>query len=643
MSKIGRYEIERELGRGAMGVVYLARDPQLQRRVAVKTCALPDGISEELARQFHERFLREARSAAALSHPGIVTVYDAGDDAPSGRPYIAMEYVPGQTLRQRLEKRERLDPEWVFAFGAVLADALHQAHRAGIVHRDIKPANILIREGDGAVKLADFGVARLKASDLTQSGVPLGSPGYMSPEQVKGGDLDGRSDLFSLAVVLYEALSGKRPFRGDELVSLAYSIAHETHVPLGRVLEGCPAGLDAFFERALAKDPARRFPDGAAFRRALVEVGKGYTPDRSDMTVADASTVAMAPGAMPAAATTLAPPVASADAPPRRKPPVARSIAARAVSSAPPAVASAAPAAGTGRSRAGLALALLLLGGIGLATAAWLAVGRPALLHAGQRPVTATSVVPSTEGATPPPVAGAAPRGQVASAAPIAQAAPTASAVPAAQAAPAGHDIAPPERPRTRLAADAGEPVPPAPPLPRLITLTVPAGTEIHLTLDGAVGSATSHPGDVVVARMAEPVLVGERVVAAAGSAVRGRVTAAVPAGRGLRDKAGSLSLAFESVVVTDGSAASISAGATMNAQGSGGRTAAAIGGGAAGGALLGRLARHERRAAALGSLMGAAIGTGVAAGMRGEDITLDAGAPLTIRLDQPLTIRVYP
>src|SRR3989442_7989992 len=205
-----------------------------------------------------------------------------------------MEFVQGQSLKQRLEKGDRLDSSWVLAFGAVLADALHVAHRAGIIHRDIKPANILIRDADGAVKIADFGVARLKASDLTQSGASLGSPGYMAPEQVRGGRLDGRSDLFSLAVVLYEALCGKRPFPGDALVSLAYSIAHDTQVPLSRQFQGCPAGLDRFFDRALSKDPDKRFTDGAAFREALLEDGQRRSSDRVDQTVVDAVTVGSA-------------------------------------------------------------------------------------------------------------------------------------------------------------------------------------------------------------------------------------------------------------------------------------------------------------------------------------------------------------
>ena len=274
MARIGRYEILGEIGRGAMGIVYLAHDPRLRRRIAVKTYALPRGISADRVREFHERFLREAQAAASLSHPGIVTVFDAGEDSALRLPFIAMEYVQGRSLKQLLEKGDRLEPGWVFRFGAVLSDALHVAHQAGIIHRDIKPANILLRGPDGAAKIADFGVARLTTSDLTQSGASLGSPAYMSPEQIRGGPLDGRSDLFSLAAVLYEALSGKRPFQGEDLASLAYSIAHETPIPIRRCVRSLPGRVDDFFDRALAKDPAGRFPDGAAFRDAFQEAGR---------------------------------------------------------------------------------------------------------------------------------------------------------------------------------------------------------------------------------------------------------------------------------------------------------------------------------------------------------------------------------
>jgi eukaryotic-like serine/threonine-protein kinase len=442
VSTIGRYEIEREIGRGAMGVVYLARDPRLHRQVAVKTYSLPTGISEDLARQFHERFLREARAAASLSHPGIVTVYDAGEDQTLKLPYIAMEYVEGQSLKQRLDKGDRLDPSWVLAFGAVLAGALHAAHQAGIVHRDIKPANILIRGVDGAAKVADFGVARLKASDLTQSGASIGSPGYMSPEQVRGGSLDGRSDLFSLAVVLYEALCGKRPFRGDDLVSLAYSIAHDTQVPLSRQLQECPAGLDRFFDRALSKDPEKRFPDGAAFRDAFLDAGRQASTDNQDRTVVDAVTV----GAIPAATQAFgAAPGRTSDAP--------------------------LPEAVRGRRGRllGLALASLAMLSIGLAGAAYLWLGGPLSLKADSRDARARPAAAGTVRQGPT-------RQEIAQ---------QETTVPHEQPAP-----------RIQTAPVEIEPVSRPPRIPRNIQLTVPAGTEIQIALDTAVGSGSSHAGD---------------------------------------------------------------------------------------------------------------------------------------------------
>ena len=274
MAKIGRYVIEAEIGRGAMGVVYLASDPRLQRQVAVKTYSLPEGLDRERLKEFQTRFLREAQAAASLSHPGIVVVYDADEDKRLGLPFIAMEYVPGRSLRQLLEKGGRIAPRWAFRMGVVLSDALRVAHQAGIIHRDIKPANILLKSPDGAPKIADFGVARLSTSDLTRTSTALGSPAYMSPEQIRGGDLDGRSDLFSLAVVLYEAFCGRRPFSGEDLAALAYAIAHDETVPISRRVGDLPPALDEFFRHALAKDPSRRFADGGAFREALIEVAR---------------------------------------------------------------------------------------------------------------------------------------------------------------------------------------------------------------------------------------------------------------------------------------------------------------------------------------------------------------------------------
>jgi hypothetical protein len=251
---IGRFEIEKEIGRGSMGVVY-----------------------------------------GALSHPGIVTVYDVDEDPRSGLPFIAMEYVQGRSLARVLEEEGRLDPGRAVALHQAAAEALHAAHAAGIVHRDIKPANILVRDPDGSVKIADFGVARLATSTLTRTGNTIGSPAYMSPEQVTAQPMDGRSDLFSLAVILYEALTGERPFAGEDLGAIVYSVAHETHRPVTRLVEGLPAGLDAFFDRALAKAPDERFADGAAFARGLAEAMSAEGRGLADKTVLAGPAVAAEP------------------------------------------------------------------------------------------------------------------------------------------------------------------------------------------------------------------------------------------------------------------------------------------------------------------------------------------------------------
>jgi tRNA A-37 threonylcarbamoyl transferase component Bud32 len=277
MGRIGRYEIESILGKGAMGVVFLARDPQLGRQVALKTYALPEGIDDEVVREFEERLLREAHAAAALSHPNIVTVHDAGIDEDRRFPYIVMEYVPGRSLKEFLDGRHRMAPDLVLRFGEALASALDAAHRAGIVHRDIKPANILVRDSDGLVKVTDFGVARLSESDLTRTGTLVGSPAYMAPEQIRGGVVDARSDLFSLALVLYEALTSKRAFGGEDLAAVTYALVHETPAPVRHRIPDLPAGLDPFFERAFAKDPEDRFQDAGAFRSALLEAARADT------------------------------------------------------------------------------------------------------------------------------------------------------------------------------------------------------------------------------------------------------------------------------------------------------------------------------------------------------------------------------
>jgi serine/threonine-protein kinase len=266
VESLGRYRIEQELGRGAMGRVFLAYDPEIDRRVAIKTIqifsALPAG-ERSLAR---ERFLREARSAGKLLHPGIVTIFDVGES--EGMPYLAMEFVEGETLDAFCREDDLLPVAQVVALVLSAADALGFAHERGIVHRDIKPAN-LMRVGDRAVKIMDFGLAKSATSSMTNDGALLGTPNYMSPEQVRGEALDGRADLFSLAVVCWEMITGVKPFGGDSMSSVLYRIVHEppreTSLPPNRMT----AALAGFFRRALAKHPAERLADAAAFSAAL--------------------------------------------------------------------------------------------------------------------------------------------------------------------------------------------------------------------------------------------------------------------------------------------------------------------------------------------------------------------------------------
>jgi hypothetical protein len=580
MATIGRYIIERELGRGAMGVVCLAIDPHLGRKVAVKTYTLPDGVPPDLAAEFRERFLREARAAASLSHPGLVTVFDAGEDAERRLPFIAMEFVSGCTLKQKLEAGGRLDAAWVLSAGAVLAEALGVAHRAGIVHRDIKPANILIRDEDGAAKIADFGVAHLKSSELTQTGTAPGSPGYMSPEQITSGDVDGRSDLFSLAVVLYEALCGRRPFKGNDLVALTYSIAHETQVPLARQMKDCPLALDRFFDRALSKDPAKRFPDARSFRDGLIEAAQAKAPDPSERTVVE-------------------PVQGQAAAAPALTTPLGRTVPLPAGASLPGEKARILP----------WAVGSAALAGAG--AAAWLLLARPDTLRAMSH-------------ALPPQ-----------------QPPPTAAGPSAGTPLPRREDILLEVKPVPDHVVKPPAPAAKAPDVPRTpptMRVTVAEGTALEVTLDAPVSSGTSQVGQVVTARVAEPLLDGGRVVVPAGSTLYGRVSAVLPAKRGLGDKAGSLSLAFDRLRTQDGAEAPLSATVTREGATSGGRTAGAIGGGAAGGAALGRILGRSSKSTARGTILGAAIGTGVAAGLRGHDVELAAGEPMTIRLNLPLT-----
>jgi tRNA A-37 threonylcarbamoyl transferase component Bud32 len=257
MESIGRYQIVKELGHGAMGVVYQAVDPTIGRQVAIKTIRLDDVDDPDERAKLRERLFREARSAGILSHPGIVTIYDMeerGDVA-----FIAMEFVDGPTLDQLLSSKKPITPERLINILRQTAAALDYAHAKGIVHRDIKPANIMMAS-DGAVKITDFGIAKVTTSQqYTQTGTILGTPNYMSPEQVQGLAVTGRADQFSLAVIAFEMLTGERPFTGEHLTTVVYKIVAEDPPPVQRINPTLSPQIDAVLRRALTKKPEGRY------------------------------------------------------------------------------------------------------------------------------------------------------------------------------------------------------------------------------------------------------------------------------------------------------------------------------------------------------------------------------------------------
>jgi eukaryotic-like serine/threonine-protein kinase len=272
---LGRYRIERPLGHGAMGEVYLARDPQIDRPLAVKTLRLV-GVRDEEVAERKERLLREARTAGRLIHPHIVTLFDAGEQ--EGVLFLAFEYVPGEDLSHRL-RRGPLPVGEALRLAREACEGLGHAHRAGIVHRDVKPSNLML-DADGRVKISDFGIAKMagQGTELTISGAVMGSPHYLSPEQVRGEELDGRSDLFSLGIVLYEMLTGRRPFEGETISTLVFQILGTEPPPLPALRPGLAPRLPALLGRMLAKDRAQRVSDAqaaveeiAALERALSE------------------------------------------------------------------------------------------------------------------------------------------------------------------------------------------------------------------------------------------------------------------------------------------------------------------------------------------------------------------------------------
>lgn len=292
---LGRYEILEELGRGAMGVVYLARDPIIGRQVALKVLRLPMTAEAEEREQFRRRFIREAQSAGILAHPNIVTIHDVVEGEPGEPTFIAMELIRGTDLKELLRPGKPLDLGLVGDVVGQIAQGLDYAHSQSVVHRDIKPANILLTD-EGQVKITDFGIARIDASNLTQDTQLLGTPNYMAPEQIQGTETDHRVDIFALGVLLYEMVTGQKPFQGENVTEVTHRIVYEDHrAPQERVPE-LPAGLDRVLEKALAKKPEDRYERASDLAEDLKRIVRGGREDLNATQMVEAAAAAARKG-----------------------------------------------------------------------------------------------------------------------------------------------------------------------------------------------------------------------------------------------------------------------------------------------------------------------------------------------------------
>jgi len=274
MEQIGRYKIIEKIGFGGMATVYKAHDPQIARTLAIKVLREERCVDD----QYRSRFLREAKAVGTLSHPNIVTVYDVGEL--KNTPYIAMELLNGQTMAQLMKSEGKIELQKILDWGIQLSDALEYAHKQGIIHRDIKPSNIILLDDNKTIKITDFGIAHLEEADVTQHtqlGEVLGTPQYMSPEQVLGKSADARSDLFSVGVILYQLLTGQKPFQADTLATLLFQIATENPEPIAQLAPQLPNSLKQAIDKLLKKKPEKRFQTGAELKHALIRIREDLT------------------------------------------------------------------------------------------------------------------------------------------------------------------------------------------------------------------------------------------------------------------------------------------------------------------------------------------------------------------------------
>jgi serine/threonine-protein kinase len=280
---LGRYVIERELGKGAMGVVYQGRDPKINRVVAIKTMALAREFDADELAEVKQRFFREAETAGRLNHPNIVTIYDAGEE--HDLAYIAMEFLKGRDLVPQCKPAGLMPLPRVLSIVARVAEALDYAHSQQVVHRDIKPANIMYEPESDQVKVTDFGIARITDSSRTKTGMVLGTPSYMSPEQLAGARIDGRSDLYSLGVTFYQMCCGQLPFSGESLAQLMYRITHDAVPDILSLNPAVPPAVAAVIGKAMCKNVGERYQRGADMagdlRRCMEQLAAGNSDEQS--------------------------------------------------------------------------------------------------------------------------------------------------------------------------------------------------------------------------------------------------------------------------------------------------------------------------------------------------------------------------
>jgi serine/threonine-protein kinase len=415
MKKFGRYEVVEELGRGAMGVVYKASDPTIGRMVAIKVLSLDDR-PEEGGPSSREIFMREARAAGRLSHPGIVTIHDALEDEATKSSYIVMEYIPGQTLEKLLFSTPRIGAEKALEIIRQVAEGLEYAHRNQIIHRDLKPANIILTE-DGRAKITDFGIAKIAAQGVMRTVAVMGTPAYMSPEQVAGGEIDARADIFSMGILLYLMLVGEKPFMGDT-AAVMFKIVYEDPVLPSKVNPLLTPALDYLVLRCLAKDRVKRYSSAREFLDDLDDVRQGRPPraqarvPASEVQTAERTMaasrplIAMVSGSASVPATT--PPTAPSPEPvPAPAAPVTSPPAPVAVPAAPsPALASAEVAAAAPVTAAPLekkkksATPVIVM--VGAVLAAALVAGGIWIKRGTETPSPAASVAPTNPAAEPP-------------------------------------------------------------------------------------------------------------------------------------------------------------------------------------------------------------------------------------------------